>query len=161
MKSWYCKNNYDFWKWLEWLTIIAKGSIVDIYQGSAYASGSEYARFWLCQGPKYASSFWIFHGSEYTRVLNMPEFWIYQSSEYASVTQGSELAWIYLIMSEYAGIFFTFLHCSPLSNRTHIYFFLSKSTRNEKIESDRTLGCFFEDKKIGLFYSCRMYLIVL
>ena len=28
------KNNYKFWKWLEPLTIIENGSIVDIYQGS-------------------------------------------------------------------------------------------------------------------------------
>ena len=80
-------------------------------------------------------------GSEYIRVLNIPRFiihkdseyvsgsgyvwvclgsWIYQGSEYASVTQGSELAWIYLIMSEYAGIFFTFPHCNPLSTGTHV-----------------------------------------
>ena len=41
----------------------------------------------------------------------MPGFWIYQSSEYVRVSQGSEYAWmipeyawIFLDMSEYAGI---------------------------------------------------------
>ena len=67
---------------------------------------------WICLW------FWIFQGFEETRVLNKPGFWIYQGSEYASgsefirVTQGSEYAWICLIMfgwicldmPEYAGI---------------------------------------------------------
>ena len=80
--------------------------------------------------------FWIWQGFEQTRVLNKPGFWIYQGSEYAPgyefarvlntrvwlwvcqdseyvrITQGSEYAWICLIMSgwicldlsEYAGI---------------------------------------------------------
>ena len=68
--------------------------------------------------------FWTNQGSEYTKILhtrlvmNLPGFWIHvwfwicQGSEYVRVTQGSEYAWICLIMSgwicvdmsEYAGI---------------------------------------------------------
>ena len=35
-------------------------------------------------------------------VLNMSVFWIYHGSKYFRVTQGSEYAWIYLIMPESA-----------------------------------------------------------
>ena len=44
--------------------------------------------------------FWIYHGSKYTKVLNMfvilnmLEFWIHHGSKYARVTQGFEYAWI-------------------------------------------------------------------
>ena len=68
--------------------------------------------------------FWTNQDSEYTKVLNtrlvlnLPEFWIrvwfwiYQGSEYVRVRQGSQYAWICLIMSgwicldmsEFAGI---------------------------------------------------------
>ena len=50
---------------------------------------------WIYQGPEYAS------GSEYARVLNKPGFWISHGSEYVRVTQGSEYAWICLIMSDW------------------------------------------------------------
>ena len=67
--------------------------IVDVWQGSEYASDFEYAII-LNVG-----------GSEYTRivntyarvlnmllVLNMPGFWIYLNSKYARITQGFEYA---------------------------------------------------------------------
>ena len=92
------------------VSCFSKHSIVDIWQGSAYASGSEYLRvlnmslvlnvleFWIYQGSKYASGF------KYARILNN------QSTEYARVTQGSECAWIfpdyvwlYLNMPDYVG----------------------------------------------------------
>ena len=77
-----------------------------IYQGHEYASGSEYTRVLNKPG------FWISQVSEYTKVLICVWFWICQGSEYVRVTQGSEYAWICLIMSgwicvdmsEYAGI---------------------------------------------------------
>ena len=78
VKRWYCKNNYNLRKQLQLLTIFAQSSIVDVWQGSEFASGSEYPT-----------------------VLNIPLFWIRQGSayvsgsEYAEVTQGSEYAWIF------------------------------------------------------------------
>ena len=48
--------------------------------------------------------FWTNQGSEYTKILHTLWFWICQGSEYVKVTQGSEYAWICLIMSKYAGI---------------------------------------------------------
>ena len=67
------------------LTIFAKRSIVDAWQGFEYTPGSEYAL-----------------------VLDMPDLWIYQGFEYARVTHGSEYvlnnSWICPIMPEYAWI---------------------------------------------------------
>ena len=62
----------------------SKHSIVDVWQGSEYASSSEYIRilnmslvlnvleFWTCQSSEYASGF------EHAKILNMPEFEICQ-----------------------------------------------------------------------------------
>ena len=54
VKSWYCENNYNLRKWLWPLIIFAKRSIPEVWQGSKYASGSEYSR--VTQGSQYA---WI------------------------------------------------------------------------------------------------------
>ena len=57
--------------------------------------GSQYARilniqeFWICQDSAYASD--SQHGSEYTRILNMPMF----LTKYTISTQGPEYAWIF------------------------------------------------------------------
>ena len=87
------------------VSYFSKRSIIDVWQGSEYVSGSEYPRavnspgFWICLW------FWMCYSLGYTRVLNMSlilnmlAFWLYQSSEYARVTQGSEYVWIIL---EYA-----------------------------------------------------------
>ena len=76
------KKNYHFYLLL---TIFAKHSIVDVWQGFEYIPGSEYAV-----------------------VLNMPVFWIYQGFEYARVTHGFKYvlnnSWICLIMPEYVWI---------------------------------------------------------
>ena len=61
---------------------------------SEYALNFEYARLLNIPG------FWMYQGSEYTRVLsmflilNMSGFRIYHGSEYAKVTQGFEYTWI-------------------------------------------------------------------
>ena len=82
VKSWHFENNYySLWKQWQPLTIFAKRSIVDFWQGSKYVSSSEYASDLNIQG------FWICQCSGYTRVLSMPGFWMYQSSEYAKVAQ--------------------------------------------------------------------------
>ena len=71
MKGWHCKNNYNLRKELWLLTIFAQRSIVDVWQGS-----------------EFSFAFWVFQGSKYTSVLNMPGFYIYfwfwicQSFEY-------------------------------------------------------------------------------
>ena len=57
------------------VSCFSKRSIVDIWQGSENASGSEYQKV-----------------LNMSLVLDVPEFWIYQGSEYARVTQGLEYA---------------------------------------------------------------------
>ena len=63
---------------------------VDVWQGSEFASGSEFIRILniplLC----------IYRRALHMPlVLHMPGFWIYQGSQYAWVTQGSEYAWMF------------------------------------------------------------------
>ena len=106
VKSWYCENILRKQKQL--LTIFAKCSIVHVWQGSEYASVSNF---------------------EYSRVLNMPG--VRQGSEYARII--FEHAWIFLNMPKYAWMFrnlpewqmFYFPHCSPLSTWTLGYLFQS------------------------------------
>ena len=50
-----------------------------IYQGFWIYQGSEYTRVLNMPG------FWMYQGSEYARVLNMPGFWLYQGSKYSRV----------------------------------------------------------------------------
>ena len=97
------------------VSYFSKHFIVDVWQESEYASGSEYPK-----GSGYASGseyprvlnspiFWICLFSEFARIFDIPEFWIClwywicHNSEYTrvpnmrGVTQGSEYAWIILI----------------------------------------------------------------
>ena len=75
VKSWYCENILR--KQQQLLTIFAKCSIVHVWQGSEYASVSNF---------------------EYSRVLIMPG--VRQGSEYARII--FEHAWIFLNMPKYA-----------------------------------------------------------
>ena len=59
-----------------------------IHQGSEYGSGFKYAIIAL-----HIPLFWIYQGSECTRVLNMPGCLLYQASEYARVLNIPEF-WI-------------------------------------------------------------------
>ena len=65
--------------------------IVDVWQGSEYASDFEYASVLNIQG------LWINQGYEYIRVLNMllvlnmSRFWLYHG-QHARIAQGSEYA---------------------------------------------------------------------
>ena len=95
------------------VSCFSKSSIMDVWQGSEYASSSEYPRVLNSPGFWIYLWFWMCQSFGYTRVLNMPLvlnipgfwiclwFWIYQGSEYARITQGSQYA---LIIPEYAGI---------------------------------------------------------
>ena len=79
------------------LTIFTKPFIVDVWH-----------RGWLNKPWIFnMSGFWIYRGSEYTRILivisdcgsmflilNMLGFWIYHGSKYVKVTQVFEYAWI-------------------------------------------------------------------
>ena len=88
------------------VSCFSKHSIVDIWQGSEYASGSEYLRvlnmslvlnvleFWIYQGSKYASGF------KYARILNTSEYWICQC--YTGFRMCLNISWLCLIMSECA-----------------------------------------------------------
>ena len=75
MKSWYCKSNCNLAKQVLLLTIFAQRSIVDVWQGSEFASGPEYPKalnirlFWICQDSAYV------YGSEYASVLNTAKSW--------------------------------------------------------------------------------------
>ena len=60
MRSWFCKNNYNLRKQSQPLIIFAKRSIVHFWQGSEYASGSDYAM--LLDIPMF----------EYAKILNVP-----------------------------------------------------------------------------------------
>ena len=123
-------------------------------------------------------------GSEYTRVLNMPlvlnlpEFWIYQSSEYVRVTQGSEYAWLCLIMpgwisldmSEYAGICLNMLKSacmifvlfSPLLSLVYlkVWLLISTITQNQKLYCYEKLRLLFQRHKIlfFLYSSCKYFI---
>ena len=76
------------------LNIFAKRFIVDVWQGSKYASNFENGSVLNIRG------FRTYHSSEYARVLNMllvlkmSEFWICHGSKYSRVMQGFEYAWI-------------------------------------------------------------------
>ena len=88
-----------------------------VYQGSKYASGSEYSRFLNIQG------FWIFKASEYTRVLNMlglHSIWMHLIiHEYIWICLNMlEYVWICLNLSEWL-----LLYISPLSTWTLDYLF--------------------------------------
>ena len=98
------------------ISCFSKCSIVDVWQGSEYASGSEYSGIWIAHDSEHASF------SECTRILDIQRFWIClrfcicQDSEYnrnlnTRATQGSEYTWIIpkytwisLIMSGYVWI---------------------------------------------------------
>ena len=77
------------------LIIFIKRFIVDVWHHWCLN------KTWILNMPK----FWIYRGSEYTRVLNLflilnvLGFWIYHSSKYVGVTQGFEYV---LIIPEYA-----------------------------------------------------------
>ena len=77
------------------LTIFIKRFIVDVWHHWCLN------KTWILNIPE----FWLYRGSEYTRVLNLflilnvLGFWIYHSSKYAGVTQGFEYV---LIIPEYA-----------------------------------------------------------
>ena len=96
-----------------------KRFIADVWQGSEYASGSEYPRvlnspgFWIC-----------LCGSEYARVLDIPEFWIFQDYTRFRICLNNswiclnmlDFVWTCLNMPKYAriislnGFCFTFSH---------------------------------------------------
>ena len=104
-----CENNYSRF-------CFSKRSIIDVWQGSKYASGSEYPsvlhspRFWMCLWFWMSQTFRYIRVPNMPQVLNMPGFWIYQSSEYTRFTQASEYTCIipeyvlYLIMAGYVWI---------------------------------------------------------
>ena len=80
VKSWYCKNNLQ--KILQLLTIFAKCSIIDVWQGSEYASVSDF---------------------EYTRVLNtLGLYRILNMPQYARII--FEHSWICLNMPKYVWV---------------------------------------------------------
>ena len=114
MKSWYCENILQ--RQPQLLTIFAKCSIVHVWQGSEYASVSDF---------------------EYTRVLNMPG--VRQGFEYAWII--FEHAWIFLNMPKYAWMclnlpewqMFYFPIFNPLSTWTLGYLFLNVYTKLEVI----------------------------
>ena len=100
MKSWYCENNYNLRKQLYPLGV------------SQRAPSKIFGKVVSMPPVLNIQRFWIAHGSECARVLDIPGFWkclwfwICLDSEYTElwicqVTQGSECAWI---MTEYAGI---------------------------------------------------------
>ena len=90
----YFAMTFNLWKHLQPLTILAKRFIVDVWQGSEYASDFEYAS--VLNIP----AFWTYQVCEYARVLNMlmvlnmSGFWIYNSFKYVRVTESFEYAWI-------------------------------------------------------------------
>ena len=72
--------------------------------------------FWICFRYLNTSGFWIYHGSMpgLHRVPNIPEYgWIIPG-----------YAWLYLNLprSVWMAFFFTFTHCTPLSERNHRLF---------------------------------------
>ena len=110
MKSRYCEDNYNLFMAV---SCFSKQSILDAWQGSEYASSSEYSRVLN------SSWFWIYtwlyleYISQCARVLDTPEFWICfwiwicHDSQYARVIHSSEYTstiWRCLIMSEYVWI---------------------------------------------------------
>ena len=107
--------------------------------GSQYARVLNIQEFWICQDSAYASG--SQHGSEYTRILNMPMF----LTKYTISTQGPEYAWIFpgnvwiglmcLNVHESAwiclnGFCFTCPHCNLMSTWMHVTHF-NKSLSSE------------------------------
>ena len=113
----------------------SKCSIADVWQGSDYASSSEYPRvlnkslilnvleFWIYRGFEYASSF------EYAGVVNIPKFWICQGYTGFRICLNNsriclnmpDYAWICLNMLEYAlnmskSAWMTFVLYFPISS---------------------------------------------
>ena len=90
-----CENNLV-------VSCFFKHPILDVWQGSEYASGSHYLRvlnspgFWICLW------FWMRQNFRYTRVLNLPGFWICQS--YTGFRICLNNSWICLNMPNYVWI---------------------------------------------------------
>ena len=55
-------------------------------------------------------------------VLNMPESCICKGSEYVKVIQGSEYAWIWMIMPEYAGVYVNMRKAARMAFALHFVF---------------------------------------
>ena len=81
---------------------LQKSSILNLWEGSEYATGSKHARvlnirkFYLIQqGFVIWVGIQLWNGSEYSMIASMSGF-IWQGYEYARVTQSAEYAWISL-----------------------------------------------------------------
>ena len=108
----------------------SKCSIADVWQGSDYASSSEYPRvlnkslilnvleFWIYRGFEYASSF------EYAGVVNIPKFWIcqgYTGFKYAWIIP--KYVWICLNMLGYLNMLEYALNMSKSAWMTFVLYF--------------------------------------
>ena len=90
------------------VSCFSKSSIMDVWQGSEYASSSEYPRVLNSPGFWIYLWFWMCQSFGYTRVLNMPlvlnipAFWMYQS--YTGLRICLNNPWICLTMSGYVWV---------------------------------------------------------
>ena len=141
MKSWYCENNLQ--KQLQLLTIFAKCSILDVWQGSGYGSISDF---------------------EYTRVLNMLGLHrVLNIPEHTWIISGH--AWIRLNVSKYVwmclNLPYWFLFYFPIvipCLLEHVVSYFHVYTKLEAIVW-RIWGFFLEEAKFDFFYSNWKYLI--
>ena len=111
------------------VSCFSKQSILDAWQGSEYASSSEYSRvlnsswFWIytwlylqyisecarvLDTPEFWICFWIWicHDCQYTRVMNMPGLYIVQNipQQFWKCVNMPDYVWICLNMPEYPEI---------------------------------------------------------
>ena len=99
MKSWYCEHNFNFWKQLQLLIIFAKRSLIDVWQGSKYASVSDF---------------------EYISVPNVRRLHRICLNNFGTCLNIPKYAWMCLNIPEWL-LFFP--HCNPLSTWTGGYLF--------------------------------------
>ena len=134
MKSWYSKNNLS--RSFKPLTILAKRSILDIWQGSEYVFNTEYT--------------WVLNMPGLCKVLNMPECLKIPKYAWLSLSM-PEHVWICHNMPKLPEwIFFTFPFCNNLSARTSGYLPQRlNDTRNYSLEEHEAAFL----KRQNLFFS--------
>ena len=117
MKSWYCENNYNLRKQLYPLAVSQRAPSKIFGKVVSMPPVLNIQRFWIAHGPECARVldipgfwkclwFWICLDSEYTRALNMSGYTVFRMclNNNGICRNMPDYVWTYLNMRELAGI---------------------------------------------------------